>query len=70
MKCPMCEGNMEPTKVSHTIDRRGYHLFLEEIPAMVCVRCGEKVFAEREVAAIQDMVRILEEKLAAVGSAA
>ena len=49
------------------IDRRGYHLMLDSIPAWVCTQCGEAYFAEAEVEAIQRVIRRLDkaaEKLA------
>ena len=66
MKCLLCKGEMERAMVNYTVDRRGYHLFIEKIPAYVCSQCGERFFEEKEVGAIQDMIKSLEEKLQAV----
>lgn len=63
MKCLLCKGEMEKSSVSYTLDRKGYHLFLEKIPAYVCSRCGDRYFEEKEVEAIQNMIRALEDKL-------
>jgi YgiT-type zinc finger domain-containing protein len=63
MKCLLCKGEMEKATVSYTVDRKGYHLFIEKIPAYVCSRCGEKYFEEKEAGAIQNMIKALEEKL-------
>ena len=63
MKCLLCNGEMEKTTVSYTIDRKGYHLFIEKIPAYVCSQCGERYFEEKEVGAIQNMIKALAEKL-------
>jgi len=63
MKCLLCKGQMERTTVSYTVDRKGYHLFIKEIPAYVCSQCGEKYFDDKEAKAIQDMIKALEEKL-------
>ncbi len=63
MKCLLCKGEMEKTTVSYTVDRKGYHLFIEKIPGYVCSQCGERYFEEKEVAAIQNMIKALEEKL-------
>jgi len=63
MKCIMCKGEMEKKNVSYTIDREGYHIYIEEIPAYVCIQCGERYFEENEVSAIQDMTKTFEEKL-------
>lgn len=63
MKCLLCKGEMEKSTVSYTVDRKGYHLFIEKIPAYVCAQCGEKYFEEKEVDAIQNMLKVFEEKL-------
>lgn len=63
MNCLLCKGEMEKTTVAYTVDRKGYHLFIEKIPAYVCSQCGEKYFGEKEVEAIQNMIKTLEEKL-------
>lgn len=54
---------MEKAFVSYTLDRNGYHLFIEKIPGYVCSQCGERYFNEKEVEAIQNMIKALEEKL-------
>ena len=63
MKCLLCKGKMEKATVAYTVDRKGYHLFIEKIPAYVCTQCGERYFEEKEVDAIQDMLKTFEEKL-------
>lgn len=66
MKCLLCKGEMERGMVNYTVDRKGYHLFIDKIPAYVCSQCGERFFDEKEVGAIQEMISSLEEKLQAV----
>jgi YgiT-type zinc finger domain-containing protein len=63
MKCLLCSGEMEKSTVSYTVDRKGYHLFIENIPAYVCSQCGEKYFEEKGTKAIRNMIKALEEKL-------
>ena len=63
MKCLLCNGEMEKSKVSYTIDRKGYHVFIEKIPAYVCSQCGERFFDEAEVKALQEMIAVFEDKL-------
>ncbi|MBM4136785.1 MAG: type II toxin-antitoxin system MqsA family antitoxin [Nitrospira sp.] len=70
MKCLLCKGETEKSMVTYTVDRKGYHLFVKEIPAYVCSQCGEKYFEEKEVNAIQDMIKALEEKLQSISVAA
>jgi len=63
MKCMYCGGKMERTRSTYTIDRDGYHLFIKDVPAYVCAKCGEKHFQESEVALIQQLIRDLEKSL-------
>lgn len=63
MKCMYCGGDLEWTRSTYTIDRDGYHLFIKDVPAYVCVKCGEKHFQESEVALIQQLIRDLEKSL-------
>lgn len=62
MRCIHCHGDMSPGTTPFHIDRQGCHLVLDAIPAWVCEQCGETYFEEREVDAIQDLVRSVEEK--------
>jgi len=66
VNCLLCKGKMKKTKVAYGVDRKGYHLFIEKIPAYVCSRCRERYFEEKEVSAIQDMLKVFEDKLRAV----
>lgn len=70
MKCLMCGGDTERQLVSYTIDREGYHLYIEKIPALVCVQCREQYFEDKEVDLIQDMIKSIEEKLENITTAA
>ena len=69
MKCLYCEGEMEKGSSTYTVDRKGYHLFIKEIPAYTCTQCGEKYFDEEEVEAIQKLIQKVETGLAEVRTA-
>ncbi len=45
------------------VDRKGYHLSLDEVPALVCSQCGEPHFEEREVESIQTVLSQLDEQM-------
>lgn len=62
MKCMFCQGTMEPGFTPFHIDRNGFHLVLDRLPAWVCTQCGETYIEEKEVEAIQDMIRSIEQK--------
>lgn len=62
MKCIQCHGKMGRGTAPFHIDRKGYHLILDTIPAWVCVQCGEVYFEEAEVEAIQKVMRDLDKR--------
>ena len=62
MKCIHCQGKMKKGAAPFHIDRRGYHLVLDAIPAWICTQCGEVYFEEREVEAIQRVIRSLDKQ--------
>ena len=62
MKCLHCQGKMERDTAPFHIDRNGYHLILDTIPAWVCSQCGEAFFEESEVEAIQRVIRDLDKQ--------
>lgn len=62
MNCMYCQGKMERGIAPFHIDRKGYHLTLDRIPAWVCNQCGEAYFDEPEVEAIQEVLRALDQR--------
>lgn len=63
MKCMQCDGEMERSSVPYSVDRKGYHLYLRDIPAFVCSQCGENYFPEDDVDAIQSVITTLEQQI-------
>ena len=62
MKCIHCQGTMQRGTAPFHIDRKGYHLMFDAIPAWVCTQCGEAYFEEAEVEAIQDVIRAVDQR--------
>ena len=62
MKCMHCQGTMEKTVAPFHVDRKGYHLTLDTVPAWVCCQCGEVYFDEHEVDSIQEIIQALEDR--------
>ncbi len=60
MKCIHCQGEMKRGTTAFHIDRKGCHLTLDHVAAWVCEQCGEAYFEEKEVDAIQDMIKSVE----------
>ncbi|MBW1767735.1 MAG: type II toxin-antitoxin system MqsA family antitoxin [Deltaproteobacteria bacterium] len=70
MKCIHCQGQMKRATTPFHVDRKGCHLVLDSVPAWVCQQCGETYFEEKEVDAIQDLIRSIEEKAQALAMTA
>jgi YgiT-type zinc finger domain-containing protein len=70
MTCMHCRGTMKRTHAPFHIDRKGYHLSLEAVPAWVCGQCGEPYFEEREVKTIQHLLKQLDEQASSLASVA
>ena len=66
MKCIHCQGELKWATTPFHVDRKGCHLTLDAVPAWVCEQCGEAVFEEGEVEAIQQLVDSLEQKAQAL----
>ena len=62
MKCIHCQGKMERGTAPFHIDRKGYHLTLDAIPAWVCTQCGEVYFDNAEVKGIQEIILAVDQQ--------
>jgi YgiT-type zinc finger domain-containing protein len=49
--------------VSYAANRKGYHLILHDVPAWVCEQCGEPLFDEQTVDAIQEVLQCVDTRL-------
>lgn len=63
MNCLLCQGELRPGKTAYAINRRGYHLIIDDVPAWVCSQCGEPLFGEKQVNAIQQIVRKMDAEM-------
>jgi YgiT-type zinc finger domain-containing protein len=63
MECLFCKGKLVQKKVTYAATRKGYHLIIDDVPAWVCEQCGESLFDEQTVDAIQDMLREVDTRL-------
>jgi YgiT-type zinc finger domain-containing protein len=54
---------MEQGTAPFSIDRRGYHMQFDALPAWVCTQCGEPCFEEAEVARIQAILEAVDARL-------
>lgn len=60
MQCMYCKGTMQHSAAPCSVDRKGYHVSWDAIPAWVCTQCGEPYFESREVEMIQKALAALE----------
>lgn len=60
MTCIHCQGQMIKGSAPFHVDRKGYHLVIDVVPAWVCQQCGEAYFEESEVSSIQEAIRLLD----------
>lgn len=58
-----CHGKMRHSTAPFHVDRTGYYLSFNTIPAWVCKQYDEAYFDEREVNAIQRAVNSLDEQI-------
>ena len=63
MECLHCKGKLARKKVSYTVNRKGYHLVIDDVPAWVCEQCGEPLFEEETVNLAQEMLRAVDARM-------
>ena len=68
MECVHCKGRMVRGTAPFRLDRNGYHVSWNAIPAWVCSQCGEPFFEAREVDLIQRALTELDRESAALVS--
>lgn len=73
MECLHCHGALKVGQASYTVNRKGYHLIIDDVPAFICEQCAEPLFTEAAVRLVQQMIRTLDtrrEELSAISIAA
>lgn len=53
MECLHCKGKMVQGEAPFSIDRKGYHISWDSVPAWICTQCGEPYFEAEEIDHIQ-----------------
>jgi YgiT-type zinc finger domain-containing protein len=69
MECPICGGDLQPGVAPHSVNRHGYHLTFDDVPAMICDQCHTPLHNLEVVELIGqalDAVDDIQRKLAAV----
>ena len=70
MKCIHCQGELTKGTAPYHVDRKGYHLTFDKVPANICKQSGEVYFEEKEVDEIQKTIQTLDKQASKVLSAA
>lgn len=60
MECLHCRGKMERNTAPFAVERNGYHIHWDSVPAWVCTQCGEPFFEEQEIERIQKVLAGIE----------
>ena len=63
MKCSRCQSELERGTATFTDSRNGYVIALHAIPTWVCTQRGEPIFNAYAVSGIQDVLRIVDERV-------
>lgn len=56
MRCELCGGKVVKKKTSYSIFYEGHWLIVEDVPAKVCLQCGERLFDPDTVESLQKTV--------------
>ncbi len=59
MKCLRCQGPIERGAAPVTVERNGYRIAWESVPAWVCTRCELPYFEPREVERVRSAIGAL-----------
>ncbi len=64
MECLHCKGHMKRGTAPFTVDRKGYQVSWQAIPAWICTQCGEPYFEAPQVEQIQKALSTLDRQSA------
>ncbi|MBI1927990.1 type II toxin-antitoxin system MqsA family antitoxin [Candidatus Poribacteria bacterium] len=60
MRCVFCGGRVESQKVTFVYDYDNDYFFIENVPAEVCVQCGEKTYSPEVT---DELIRLAKKEL-------
>jgi YgiT-type zinc finger domain-containing protein len=63
MECIHCKGILVRKRVPYTVARKGYQLIISDVPAWVCDQCGEPMFDEDTVKAVQAILSEIDSRM-------
>jgi YgiT-type zinc finger domain-containing protein len=63
VKCMYCDGEMVRGTAPFHLDRKGAPISLDDMPAWVCTQYGEAYSEDREVDAMQGILKAVDEQV-------
>lgn len=60
MHCPHCSVELFVGTTDYTINRKGYHLIIDDVLVLVCELCHHPLFIEEVVELVQEMTRTID----------
>lgn len=66
MTCPVCSNPLHLRSTVHTISRTEYHLTIYELPLWMCQGCGQALYTEVQVDALEQLIRQTDEAVASL----
>ena len=57
MKCDLCEGEYQEKSVVRNYKWHGKTIVIEDVPALVCDRCGDMLINEETIIAIDELLK-------------
>ena len=59
MECFKCKGKLEKKKVNYIVDLENTIIIVKEVPAKVCMQCGEQYYDDETAENIEKIVNQL-----------
>ncbi len=56
-RCEFCEGEMKPRRILARFRYRGQTIYVENVPAWVCDKCGEEYFDAPVYKSLEEIAR-------------
>jgi YgiT-type zinc finger domain-containing protein len=55
-KCLMCKGDLEKGNVNHIVDLDNFIIIIKNVPANVCIQCGEYYLEHKVTLKIEKII--------------
>lgn len=66
MTCPVCYGPLDRRPSVHSISRSRYHLMIYELPLWLCRQCGQAMYTEGQVDALDELIQQTDRQIRAL----